>query len=157
MGRLLLTCVLALAVVASCSKSPSIAVGANPNAQSSGNSSQSVNAKYREVQLDFNGHSTEGGFILAYFDAENRLSHFEIYLLGELGKTVYRCDAASKDRVLVTETRYEYEKSIDESNGDVKIASKKDRNFTVINQNQIEPKDDKTLLIYKSAMAIIAK
>jgi len=82
----------------------------------------------KEVQLDFNGHSSEGGSIYAYYDKET-LKYFEVYLFGEQGKVVYRFDFNAPDEVAVLRSEYGYDKPITE--GDVKITSQTDSRYAI--------------------------
>jgi len=114
----------------------------------------------KEVQLDYNGHSSEGGSIYAYFDKET-LKYFEVYLFGEQGKVVYRFDINAPDEVAVLRSEYAYDKAISE--GDVKITSqidarfiiKSDNAYSLTNGQESLIQSDQLLALFNSAMKVV--
>jgi hypothetical protein len=114
----------------------------------------------KEVQIDYNGHSSEGGSIYAYYDKET-LKYFELYLFGEQGKDVYRFDINTPDEVAVLKSDYTYDKAISE--GDVKIISqtdarfiiKSDKAYSLTNSQESLIHDDQLLALFNSAIKVI--
>ncbi len=112
--------------------------------------------KYRQVQIDFSGYSTEGGFILAYYNDENALQRIDVYLLGERGKVIFIYDMTTGRTVEAIRTEYQYEQSISETEGDVKIISKDETKYVIEDQSQIIPADEDTLEVFRSALKAIS-
>lgn len=111
--------------------------------------------KYRQVQMDFSGHSTEGGFILAYFNDENALQKIDVYLLGERGKVLFTYDMTTGRTVEAIRTEYQYGQSISETEGDIKIISKDETKYVIEDQSRIIPADEDTLEVFRSALKAI--
>jgi hypothetical protein len=114
----------------------------------------------KEVHLDYNGHSSEGGSIYAYFDNKT-LKYFEVYLFGEQDKVVYRFDINTSGEVAVLKSEYTYDKAISE--GDVKIASQTDTRFIIRSdkaysltngQDSLIP-GDQLLALFNSAIKVV--
>ena len=110
---------------------------------------------YTELQFDFNGYSTEGGLIFAYFNKLKSLVYFEVYIFGEYGKVVYRFDLIDANTIAVIEKEYAYENSIAESEGDIKIISQKESKYMLKNKKIVEPENKWIPTIFTEAMKII--
>lgn len=158
MRRLQALCAAVFILLAACSKKNEMPRESDPSTTpgSEQTGGQQEESKYRQVELDFGGHSSEGGFILAYYDDGDRLAKFDVYILSERGKVVFQFDTVDPNQIAVVETDYEYEKSISESEGDVKIASQNESTFIIRDGNKISPPDEGTLRIYESAMKVIS-
>ena len=112
---------------------------------------------YTEVQIDFSGHSSEGGMIFADL-LKGTPAILDAQILGERGKRDFKIDLRSPEQTLITDTIYEYDKSIAE--GEVNIKSETQKNYILENGKlwQMEsgkkiPSADNTILkIYNEVL-----
>ncbi len=133
---------------------------ANSSADASKSQTQAATTTLRRVQYDFNGYSSQGGLVFAYFDGAS-LKYFEIYLLGERGKVTIRFDIEDTNRIAVTRTEYDYDKSIYE--GDTTIVAQRETKGYLESGTEYWIKGGKatatsstdTLSLYDEAMEVI--
>ncbi len=85
---------------------------------------------YSEIQIDYSGHSSEGGMIFVDM-LKGKAAIIDTQILGERGKRDFNIDLRNADQTLITDTAYEYDKSIAE--GDVNIKSKAEKKYVLKN------------------------
>lgn len=107
---------------------------------------------YERKEYDFYGYSTEGGRLDVYFTKNNTIAYFEIELMGEQSKVLFKFELIDSKTISILEKRYEYAQSIYESGGDIEIISQKNTKYILKNGNTLEPQDDLIPVLYKEAM-----
>jgi hypothetical protein len=143
-----LACFIVLSIVGCTNKSDTQKIKSVVTKQSVTQSNEPNNqGELKKSKFDFNDYSSEGGFINAYYSKEH-LEYFEVYLLGERGKVLYKFEPTPEKQISVLRTEFTYDKSISE--GDVKIANEKREQYLLVGTKTYQITDGKKIDIQDS-------